>query len=136
MYPRTSGACPLVWLCTPKGYLQVAQAEDPEILIVSARLRSCLRRALGDLLRAKKQKIYHVPSRDFAYRCFVPRRDFAELMAKMVQEINYTNLRLAVPRDASKDLSELYERVWYAGRTAQEREQAELKGEVELWDPT
>jgi len=106
-----------MWIMTPFGIIMPAQAEDnapisgdpADWFQVRARDRAALvhlrKRYMNDRLR----RIIHTPQRDYEYRAYCLKTDFAEAMRRMLLEVDYEKFK---PEARTKSLHDLYLRIW------------------------
>lgn len=123
-----------MWIALTGGFFSVVEdQQDPERkrLIIRARHRGDIGRVFGKKLKERGEKIYRSPNRDYAYRAFMSKEDFAHEIAQAILEISYGNFKATVK---DSQLSELYNEIWYAGLRSQEREE-ELRIKPVVWNP-
>lgn len=107
-----------MWISLNDAFVSiVAHKENPGILVVRARRKGDLHRALG----AHIEEIESTPDADYAYRAFVARREVAGTIADAIATIDYTNFKSSVDDDA---LHSAYLHVWSIMIGLQEKEQA------------
>lgn len=79
-----------MWVFTQDGFVSaVAYHENPDYLVVRARDKQSLE-LLSDLTSAE---IVEQPNRDYEYRVFVKKQDFANWLVSQVESIDYTNYK-------------------------------------------
>jgi len=96
-----------MWICFNDAFVSVVS--DPIVpgqLMVRARRKNHLKRLLG-----KKAKVYESPKRDYRFRAYVTREDFAKLVADKVENIDYTNFKDSVKKK-DPELEKLYMKFW------------------------
>jgi hypothetical protein len=100
-----------MWICTKYGFFSVVRANNEERLLVRARKKGHLEKLLG------KAVVFETPDRDYRYRAFVSREDFARIMEDEIGDINYTNFKNSVKDDR---LHDLYTEFWMLHHRYQE----------------
>jgi hypothetical protein len=99
-----------MWLLTTRGfYSVVTHPEDPELVLVRARVEDDLR-ALRDI--APGLEPWHDPQADYAWRAEMPRDEWAATAAALAEEIDYRNFKAAVAVRQGAGRARLYSRVW------------------------
>lgn len=99
-----------MWTITPQGfYSVVAHRDDPDTLLVRARVRADL-----DALRAQipSLEIVERPGSDYRYRAFVSRASWVDAVASLARAIDYGNVKDAVTERQGSARAALYLRVW------------------------
>jgi hypothetical protein len=120
-----------MWIATNQGFFSVVASDrDPKVLMVRARLKDDLRRAFDPLLKRLGLEVFHSPDRDYAYRCFIPRDEFAREIARRLLETDYTNFKDSVNGENTQDLKALYNDIWFRGAQAQDNERTPGAGAV------
>jgi hypothetical protein len=118
-----------MWIATNQGFFSVvASDQDPTVLMVRARFRDDLRRAFDPLLKRLGLEVFHSPDRDYAYRCFIPRDEFAREIARRLLETDYTNFKDSVNGENIQNLKALYDDIWFCGAQAQDMDQERSAG--------
>jgi hypothetical protein len=102
-----------MWLFSQQGMFSIVEDQySPEHLIVRARVK-------GDIERywpyAVVERTEHS---DYLYRAPVPKTDVAEVIAKMVMDIDYANYKDSIEDERR---SMFYARVWANMATMQEK---------------
>lgn len=93
----------------------VADRNRPGWLVVRARLAGDLERLFGE------RPVEHTPAADYAWRCSVPARHVADVIAQRVVGVDYGNFKGSV--DGGDDARhEAYFDVWQAMQQAQHSE--------------
>ncbi|WP_445504809.1 hypothetical protein [Microvirga sp. G4-2] len=88
-----------MWICFNDAFVSAVQhRDDPNRLCVRARKREHLQRLLPDA------EIIEIPNRDYACRVFVSKKEFAELVTRRINEIDYPNFKNSVRDDGLHDL--------------------------------
>lgn len=105
-----------MWLFTRNGFYSVVLAapedhQPPSTLAVRARVRDDLEALCADksLLITK---IHETPHRDYPYRCYMLRAEFSKLLAKLGNEIDYSNFKDEVAERQGEARAHWYTRVW------------------------
>ena len=112
-----------MWLFTNRGfYSVVADTENPDMLLVRARLRGDLER-LGTLL-PERPVVTESRDRDYRWRMRVPFALWPAVMGQLAAEITYPNFKSEVKKRQGRGRADLYGAVWGEMFTAQESEAA------------
>lgn len=101
-----------MWLMTPRGFFSAVQ--DPEFedqVMVRARVHE-------DLVNLKAMcpeagPILAWDLRDYGFRLFMAKDDWAQAVARMALEIDYGNFKDEVRRRQGRERETIYHRVWY-----------------------
>lgn len=95
-----------MWLFTQNGFFSiVAHRDEPEILIVRARVR-------GDIERYwPREKVFMTPGFDYLYRAFIPKEVVAGTIGKIVLDVDYGSYKGSL---ADKRRGPWYVSVWSA----------------------
>lgn len=111
-----------MWICLNNAFLSVTEDNnDPTRLMVRSRNPEHLRAVFGPGV-----KIIVTPERDYHYRTFIDRKEFAALMASKIEDIDYGNFKDSVE---DKDLHDMYldfwqTHFWYQQDVEEKAEQA------------
>ncbi len=103
-------------VCARQGDGSHGQPVDPDRIMVRARLRShleALKENFSDLLADCEIKEF--AGTDYAYRIFVPKPIWAQVMVGLTEEMNYDNFKSKVARhqgSAGADYEHLLHEVW------------------------
>lgn len=92
-----------MWLCMNDSFFSVVSSDDPNKLQVRARNKAHLETVFPN------HEITEWPQRDYRFRVFVDRAEVAQLIARRLMDINYTNFKSSV---AEKPLALSYSEVW------------------------
>ena len=93
-----------MWVCLNNAFISAVQDEnDADLLKIRARNRNHLK------VLFPKSKIFSSEATDYRFRVFVPKAEFAALIAKKAMEINYPNFKDSVQDDK---LHKLYADFW------------------------
>jgi hypothetical protein len=116
-YEHLEGASDLgsetMWVCFNDAFVSAVQDRDyPDRVCVRARNRAHLVRLFP------RSAILGTPDADYAYRVFVTKAEFADVLVNRVQTLDYPNFKNSVQDTA---LHSLYEGFWSAHRAYQER---------------
>lgn len=103
----------MAWFCMNDGFIS-AVVDKSDLSGNTLKVRSRFQRDLEDIF--PDHDIVENAGTDYAYRVFVSKQEFAELMYNRIMDIDYTNFKNSVIRD---DLHELYEEFWWTGYKAQ-----------------
>ena len=109
-----------MWIFTTTGYFSVVEHyDDPNTLLIRSRVGEDLER-----LRARfplVSEMEHTPDADYSYRATVKRSDFANMISRLVLEIDYPNFKNAACGPGDHLRSHAYMDCWTALRHWQER---------------
>jgi len=97
-------------VCARKGSGEHGQPVDPDRIMIRARLRSHLEALLerfSESLGGAEVQTY--PGADYAFRIFVTKRAWSDVVAAMAAEIDYDHFKAEVARHQGKD-GRAYER--------------------------
>jgi hypothetical protein len=103
-----------MWLITPIGFFSVVQKHDDEAsgtLTVRARVRGDLE-ALQEKYLPSLGPIQENVETDYSYLATAPRAEVSEAMARMIADVNYSNLKHEVAKRQGQKRSLLYHEVW------------------------
>jgi hypothetical protein len=102
-----------MWMFTKIGFFSAVQSKDDEnTIVVRARLEQDIER-LADFLgecQIPQPKVIKTPHRDYLYRVMVKREDWKKAVARLADEIDYTNFKNEVHDGTHRDAA--YSRVW------------------------
>jgi hypothetical protein len=88
-----------MWLLMNDSFLSViASDKDSNLLVVRARRTGDLQQVFGNDI-----EVVEIPGRDYRYRAFLARSVVAEVMAKRIMDISYTNVKGSVKDPALND---------------------------------
>lgn len=105
-----------MWLFTTHGFYSVVTAEEfGEELQIRARAASDLDRLRESCLPTLGPN-RSLPGRDYPWRAFAKRADFAASVSAMVDGIDYSNFKRAVAHRQGHERASVYADVWSAGR--------------------
>jgi 8-oxo-dGTP pyrophosphatase MutT (NUDIX family) len=105
-----------MWLFTTQGFFSVVTAEEfGEELQVRARAASDLDRLRESFLPTLGPNV-SLPGRDYPWRAFSTRDDFAACLSAMAEAIDYSNFKSAVEHRQGPTRAVVYADVWSAGR--------------------
>lgn len=105
-----------MWLFSTTGFFSVVTAEEfGEELQVRARCRNDLDNLRASFLPSLGLSISK-PGRDYPWRAFVKRSDFAECLLQMAMAIDYSNYKDAVAQIQGHERTRIYHHVWSACR--------------------
>jgi hypothetical protein len=103
-----------MWLITPVGFFSIVQKpgdRSRNTLTVRARVRSDLD-ALRDQYLPGLGEIIESNTNDYRFRAVVPREQVAAAMARMVETLNYANVKGEVTKRQGYARAQLYHDVW------------------------
>jgi hypothetical protein len=112
-----------MWLFSKEGFFSVVRhSHKPGHLLVRARRREDIDRLSRLLSTETGRELTPLvsPDADYLYRLEVPRLDFARVMVRLVEELDYPNFKSAVHGDPTRDRA--YGRVWSIMAETQEDE--------------
>jgi hypothetical protein len=104
-----------MWIFSKAGFVSIVRHKSqPGKLIVRARVREDLERfaKLLDEITGEPHAIRETPSRDYRFRTVATKQAVAQVLARQVTEIDYTNFKDAVHGDPQRD--DAYMDVWSA----------------------
>lgn len=97
-----------MWIFTKDGFFSIVQhKDDPNYLMVRARVREDIQRAFGP------SDIKESEGSDYRFRKVVPRPVVADYMSKAVAEIDYTSVKDEIDQ-GEKDRHDMLYKVWAA----------------------
>lgn len=100
-----------MWLLTPRGfYSVVANRDDPETVLVRARVREDLE-SLADVVE-DGVAILETRERDYRFRVVLRREEWSRVLALLAGEIDYPNFKAEVGRRQGHGRAEIYGEVW------------------------
>lgn len=98
-----------MWICFNNAFVSaVENTINKNYLMV----RSRDRKHLENIFPNNVDEIYSVPKSDYAWRINVSKKEFADLVAKNIMNINYNNFKNSVE---DEDLHDLYLKFWIEG---------------------
>jgi hypothetical protein len=110
-----------MWLFTTRGFYSVVQdKEDSRKLVVRARLHGDLEKLRE--IAPKLSDTFQLPRRDYRFRAFISRKDFAAVLPKLLAELDYTNFKDEVWAKQGSERADLYHDVWAVMYRAQDIE--------------
>jgi hypothetical protein len=101
-----------MWLVTPVGFFSVVRKPGDDDLTVRSRVRADLA-ALAELLPALGP-IEEGMGTDYRYRARVPAAELATVVARMIEDIDYSNFKDEVAARQGLERAHTYGRVWSA----------------------
>jgi hypothetical protein len=114
-----------VWIYSTSGFYSIVRdPEDDARLVGRSRVRSDVDKLRVQFL-PELSPTTQTLGRDYPYRAFAKRSDFAKAMVAMVESIVYTNFKAEIARTQGLGRERVYERVWRVMKDA-ERELADL----------
>jgi hypothetical protein len=118
-----------MWISLNDGFLSVvADENDPLRLLIRARRQIDLAKFVGTDVQ-----LDYTPNADYAWRTFISREVFKELMVDRIDGINYTNFKNSVKNE---DLHNLYLGFWQDHRRYQEMDRKQNRQNHFAWGPT
>lgn len=109
-----------MWIFTTIGFFSVVQKPGDDQLTVRARFDGDLDR-LRDRFLPELGPAKRTPDADYLYRARVEQAAFAQAMAKIAADIDYSNFKSAVGARQGHDRAHVYADVWSVLYGAQER---------------
>ena len=108
-----------MWLFTPLGFYSVVQhRDDPDTMLVRARVREDLERLRDDHLPGAE--VIEGAGTDYRFRVLVPRAAWEQAAAALARDVDYPNFKSEVARtDGGR--ARVYGRVWEIMWDLQER---------------
>jgi hypothetical protein len=102
-----------VWIFTDFGFFSVvAHRDEPDRLLVRARVRSDLE-ALTQAIRGRgKSRIYSTPDHDYPFRCIVKREAFGRALSELAERIQYDNFKNSVAATQGSERAHVYLGIW------------------------
>ncbi len=103
-----------MWLITPVGFFSVVRKPTDikaNTLTVRARVRSDLE-ALKTAYLPELGPIQKSSTNDYRFRAVAPQAAVAQAMARLVQDLDYSNFKDEVARRQGSDRAHLYHDVW------------------------
>ena len=103
-----------MWLITPTGFFSVVEKpadKTANTLTVRARVRADLE-SLRKTYLPGLGKITESDSNDYRFRAIAPRGEVAAAMAKMIEELSYSNFKNEVAKRQGSARAHLYHDVW------------------------
>jgi hypothetical protein len=95
-----------MWICLNNAFISAVQDEGDANML---RIRARNRRHLETLFPKDKKNILSRKDTDYRFRVFIPKAEFAALLAQKAMEIDYPNFKDSV-RDSK--LHDLYASFW------------------------
>ncbi len=81
-----------MWLFTPRGFVSaVADADNPDVILVRSRFRGHLQEIFGRPLRVQR-----TPEADYLFRARIPRMRFEAKLAELARQVDYRNFKAAI----------------------------------------
>lgn len=110
MESRKKEAVVLMWIFTREGFLSIVEHDSKsDILLVRSRFGGHIQRIFGDV------KVEELEKSDYEFRAEIPKAEVAEVLAKLVKEINYSNFKDELKYSAkSGEIDKVYERRCWA----------------------
>ena len=103
-----------MWLITPIGFFSIVEKPDDRIQ-GTLTIRARVRRDLKDLQAMHLHDmgtIKESTESDYRFRAVAPRQQVAAAMAKMVEALEYDNVKAAVAQQQGYARANLYHDVW------------------------
>lgn len=105
-----------MWIFTNFGFFSaVGHRANPDILLIRARCLSdanALVDKYGVILGVTRENVIFTPNADYAYRVLVSRSAWAQVVAQVVNDIDYPNFKNSVYDNMGEDRYHLYGDVW------------------------
>jgi ADP-ribose pyrophosphatase YjhB (NUDIX family) len=100
-----------MWLFTTFGFFSIVEKESGDILTIRARVRSDLER-LRDRYLETMSPILENKGTDYRFRATAHRRNVADALRKVTEDIQYPNFKNEVRRELDSDRERLCHDVW------------------------
>lgn len=95
-----------MWICTTDGFMSaVEDPKQPGVLKVRSRRKEVLQKYFRSAV------IVETHHTDYRFRVFVDKKTFADLMHKLVMDIDYDNFKAATKKK-DPELAHLYGDMW------------------------
>jgi hypothetical protein len=111
-------------VCARHGQGQAGQPVDPNRVMIRARAIDHLRRLQTRCPVLAGAEVLISPNADYAFRMFLPKEDWATIMAQIALELDYDNFKAEVDRyqkHAGADYTEALHEVWSVMNELQRR---------------
>jgi len=99
-----------MWVFTQKGFVSTVSSGTNNELVVRSRDRA----SLSELSEMTGSPILELPNRDYEYRVFVSRRQYADWLSTQVDGLDYTNYKDRVWDRLGDDYHNATSMVWVA----------------------
>lgn len=106
-----------MWIFTPIGFFSVTQVNRASKSVPEGTLQ-IRARVKQDLVNLRERYIpelsepISLPHRDYPYRAYISREALAPVMARMIEDIDYSNFKDQVKANQGKERASLYMDVW------------------------
>lgn len=101
-----------MWLMTTSGYYSVVQhREDPELVLVRARVRADLEN-LEKFIPGLSETLRYDATADYPHRMVMDRAVWMSIVTQLTLEVDYDNFKSAVGR-ADPERAHVYHNIWY-----------------------
>lgn len=111
MSPLATRLDDIMWLMTSIGFFSVVRKSGETDLTVRARVRGDLE-ALGEKYLSTLGPIEVGAGSDYPYRARISSKDLADAVARMVEDIDYSNFKDAVAERQGRERAHVYGEVW------------------------
>ena len=100
-----------MWLFTTIGFFSVVRKPGETKLTVRARVAADLARLRERYLPTLSATVANAGT-DYAFRALVPRKEFSKALARITEDISYTNFKNEVAKISGKGRADIYSGVW------------------------
>jgi len=102
-----------MWLFTTIGFFSIVDNQDsgPDEVTVRARVREDLD-AMREKFMPELTETLALPGRDYQYRAYISKADFAVGMARVASAVSYDNFKSEVGQKQGHGRASVYSRVW------------------------
>lgn len=100
-----------MWLFTTLGFFSIVQKKGDSKLTVRARAAGDMERLRARYMPELSETITGAGT-DYPYRAAISHADFARGLARLAEEIDYSNFKDAVATEMGYERAHIYTRVW------------------------
>lgn len=98
-----------MWIFTQTGFVSaVADSKDNDKMVVRARDK----KSLKPFIEATGAEIVEIPNRDYEYRIYVDKTDFARCLTETVMSVDYNNFKNRIWDTRGDRYHDVLSRVW------------------------
>jgi len=107
-----------LWLFTAKGMFSVVEhKDDPNTMVVRARIENDIKNIQQMFVDQgyEKPEILQMSHSDYKFRIFVNRKEWINVMTRLMADLNYTNFKNAAAKedDFERLRSQAYTSIWF-----------------------
>ncbi|ERM80782.1 hypothetical protein P872_20990 [Rhodonellum psychrophilum GCM71 = DSM 17998] len=97
-----------MWIASTFGFISIVQHWDQtDTFLVRARLKKDLQLLFDD------KRILEIPSADYRYRVLVKKQEMADVLVKMIKDIDYPNFKNEIASlPEQRDKLSAYHEIW------------------------